>query len=87
METRLPQTGWILSTELAEAIGCSAETIGDWIQKYNLPGTTVGSKTFIHLEAFYNALEALGAQQMAERTGGPQQAPEKPTRARKDRKP
>jgi hypothetical protein len=57
----LPQSGWVLSQHLAEAIGVSSETIADWLHKYGIPHRKPGSKIIIHMETFFSSLpEGLG---------------------------
>lgn len=52
----LPQTGWILDSTLADAIGVSSETLRDWLTKFQIPHRRPGSKVFIQVEVFYQNL-------------------------------
>lgn len=53
---RLPQSGWVLSMELAEAVGISDETIKDWLRDYQIPHKKLGTRTFIDMESFFENL-------------------------------
>jgi hypothetical protein len=53
---RLPQRGWVLSTELAEAVDISDETIKDWLRDFAIPHKKLGTRTFIDMAAFFENL-------------------------------
>jgi hypothetical protein len=53
---RLPQSGWVLSTELAAAVDISDETIKDWLRDFAIPHKKLGTRTFIDMAAFFENL-------------------------------
>lgn len=65
----LPQNGWVLSSELAKAVDLSDETVRDWVARFSLPATFLGSRCFIQMERFFEALQRLGETQARERRG------------------
>lgn len=50
---RLPQSGWVLSTELAEAVGISDETVKDWLRDFRIPHKKLGTRTFVSMDEFF----------------------------------
>lgn len=52
----LPQTGFVLDTVLADAIGISRETLVDWLVKYEIPHKRPGTRIFVNCEQFYAGL-------------------------------
>ena len=58
-----------MSTELAKAVDLSDETVKDWVTKFALPATFLGSRCFLKMEAFFEALERLGETQAREQRG------------------
>lgn len=53
---RLPQSGIVTDSELAEAMQCSRETIGDWLLKYEIDHGWTGSRRIIDVAKFYAGL-------------------------------
>ena len=66
----LPQTGWILDSQLAPMLGVSSETLRDWIKRYTLPARQVGNTILIHLETFYASLPPFQHGDSSEKTSG-----------------
>jgi len=52
----LPQSGWVLDSQLADSIGISRETLVDWLNRYQIPHRKPGSKIFVCMEVFYASL-------------------------------
>jgi hypothetical protein len=52
----LPQSGWVLDSQLADSIGISRETLVDWLNRYSIPHRKPGSKIFVCMEVFYSHL-------------------------------
>lgn len=53
---KLPQSGWVLSSELAAAIDLSEDRLKDWLCEFRIPHRKAGIRWFIHMESFFENL-------------------------------
>lgn len=53
---RLPQSGWVLSSELAEAVDLTDDRVKDWLVEFKIPHRKLGTKWFVHMESFFENL-------------------------------
>jgi excisionase family DNA binding protein len=55
-ENRIPQHGWVLDIDLANALGVSRETLVDWLHKYRIDHSKPGCRILIRMETFFAGL-------------------------------
>lgn len=56
LENRIPQQGWVLDTDLANALSVTRETLLDWLHKYKIDHAKPGIRVLIHMETFFAGL-------------------------------
>jgi len=53
---RLPQSGWVLSSELAAAVDLTDDRVKDWLAEFKIPHKKLGTRWFVHMESFFENL-------------------------------